>query len=357
MDEKQEIENEEQSNNQIGFFKKVQYSVTNFEKYPEMAAEGVLSSLKYLVKLMAIFSVILAAGLVYQLHTSVQGIADYIQNSLPDITYSDGELKVDSQEPITIQDSNQVVSKIIIDTNVEDQTQIDEYVASIGTEESGIVILKDKAIVKTSAVSETTIYTYTDLISSVTDEDVNNITKQDIVGFLTGSSITSIYSMFFVVMFIYVLAIYLISTLVDSLVLAILGNITSLLAKLKLKFSAVFNMAVYGLTLSIILNAIYIVQNMFTGYEIKFFQVMYVSIAYIYLAAAIFIIRADHIKRQAELTKIKTVQEQVKEEMEREKEKEEDKSENKKEPKEKEKKEDETEKSDKDEQEPQGSGA
>ena len=41
------------------FFKKVWFSVAKFEKYPEMAAEGVPSALKYLTKIMVIFALII----------------------------------------------------------------------------------------------------------------------------------------------------------------------------------------------------------------------------------------------------------------------------------------------------------
>ena len=39
----------------IGFFKKIWLSITKFERYPEMAAEGVGRAISYLAKLMLIF--------------------------------------------------------------------------------------------------------------------------------------------------------------------------------------------------------------------------------------------------------------------------------------------------------------
>lgn len=349
MAENKETENKETKNieRKLGFFTKVKRSITNVEKYPEMAAEGVPSALKYLVKLMAIFAIIIAVGLVYQLNNTIKNGIDYLQNELPDMTYSNGQLKIDSQEPITIEGENAVVSKVIIDTNTENEEQIDKYVNSIDTDKSGVVILKDKAIVKSSAIASATVYTYTDVLSSITNENIDNVTKQDVIGYLTGNGMYSIYAMFLVMMFVYAFIIYLMSVFVDTLVLAILGNITILFTKLRIKFSAVYNMAVYALTLSVILNAIYIVVNMFTGFEVKYFQIMYTSIAYIYLVAAIFIIKSDFMKKQTELMKIIDVQEQVKEEIKQkeqenkqeEKEKEKNKTTDKKEEKDKDKKE------------------
>lgn len=346
--------------NEMGFFKKLKNSIINIEKYPEMAAEGVLSALKHLVKIMLLFAVVISIGLVCQLNITIKNGVEYMKNELPDMTYSEGVLHVDSEEAITILNENSVVDKVIIDTNIEDQAKIDEYVNSLDTEGSGIVVLKDKAIVKTAALASSTTYTYSELLSSVTDQSFDNITKDDVIGYLTGDGMYSVYTMFFVMMFIYTFIIYFMSVLVDTLVLAILGSITSLFTKLKIKFSAVYNMAVYALTLSIILNAIYIVVNMFTGFEIKYFQVMYTSIAYIYLVAAIFMIKSDFVKRQAELTKIMEVQKEVREEIKEQERKEEE--EEKKENKDTNKKEKDKDKNDKDDktkgdEEPTGSEA
>ena len=41
----------------INFFKKVWYSITKFEKYPEMATEGLRRALKYLAMMCAFITV------------------------------------------------------------------------------------------------------------------------------------------------------------------------------------------------------------------------------------------------------------------------------------------------------------
>ena len=88
-----------------------------------------------------------------------------------------------------------------------------------------------------------------------------------------------------------------------------------LILKIKLKPSALYNIAIYALTFPIILNAIYMIINIFTGFTVKYFQVMYTAISYIYVISSILIIKSDFIKKQAELTKILSEQEKVKEEL------------------------------------------
>ena len=155
--------------------------------------------------------------------------------------------------------------------------------------------------------------------------DRSEITKQDILDFAKGDQIISLYTVFFAIIFIYVLMIYFISVLVDSLILAVIGYITAILAKIKMRFLAIYNMAVYSLTLSIILNLIYLVVNVFTTFNIKYFQVMYTSVAFIYLVAAIFIIKSEFIKKQMELIKIVEEQKKVREELKNQENKEEQK--------------------------------
>ena len=118
---------------------------------------------------------------------------------------------------------------------------------------------------------------------------------------------------------------------------------------------AIYNMAIYSLTLPIILNVIYIITNYFIDFTITYFQVAYITIAYIYLAAAIFIIKDDFIKKQQEVEKIKEEQKKVRDEIERQEQKNpEDKEEKNKEDK---KKKDEKNDTNKNDGEPTGSEA
>lgn len=319
---------EEQEELKIGFFRKIGYSITKFEKYPEMAAEGMPRAFIYLAQIMLIFSIIVSLAFIYKTHTIVKNGVNYIQNEIPDITYIDGNLKVYSEEPIIIDTQTSIIDKIIIDTNTENNEKIEEYLKSIPIDNSGILILKDRAIIKVNGMEESETYTYDQILSSISNLNFNNSTKQDIINYLSGNIMFSVYLAFFVLMLVYVFAIYIISVIIDTLLVAILGRITLLFTKLKLKFSAVYNMSIYALTISILLNAIYIAINTITGFEMKYFHVMYTSIAYVCLVAAIFIIKSDLMKRQEEVMKIMEEQKNVKQEMEEQKE-EEDKKENK----------------------------
>ena len=131
---------------------------------------------------------------------------------------------------------------------------------------------------------------------------------------------------------------YLLTTLSNAVFLSVFGFLTTWIARIKMRFLAVFNMSIYALTLSIFLNILYIAVNIFMDFNMEYFQVMYVSVAAIYLVAAIFILKTEFVKQQIELMKILEAQEMVKKEME-EKEQEEKQEQEKKERQEKDKKE------------------
>ena len=134
-------------------------------------------------------------------------------------------------------------------------------------------------------------------------------------------------------MFIYLFTVYVTTNLVDAVILGALGYIFARIVKLRLKYKATFNIGIYALTLPIILNLIYMLVNVFTGFEIRYFQWMYTSIAYIYVVVAILMIKTEIINQRMQLIKIKEIQEQVAKEAEEEipKEKEEEKEEKKEE--------------------------
>lgn len=107
------------------------------------------------------------------------------------------------------------------------------------------------------------------------------------------------------------------TVLIDAIFLALLAYITSIIARVRLKPAAAYNIAVYSLSLPVILNLVYIVANILTGFVIEYFQLVYTAIASIYVVATVLIIRSDVIKKQAELNRIMSEQEKVRQEMER----------------------------------------
>lgn len=128
---------------------------------------------------------------------------------------------------------------------------------------------------------------------------------------------TFVYSGLFVITYISVYVAYIISVGIDVLLIGAFGYFTALMIRIHLKYSAMCKMAVHALTLPIILRAICILLKTFMNIRIQYFDVMYIAIAYIYMVAAILMIKSDIIKNQEELSKILQEQQRVREELER----------------------------------------
>lgn len=318
MSEDNKKEVKEQNNEEINilkpnFFKKVWYSITKIEKYPEMAAQGLGNAIKYIAKLVVILAIILGLGIIYKTNNLVQDGANYLQNQFPEFSYKDNELSVNSEDVITIAQENSIIGKIIVDTNTDDEQKINEYINDINENGQGCIILKNKVILKSQGVAGNINYEYSEIFSQI---GITEFTKQDVINYAHSSQIINLYASEFLTVFVYSFIMYFLTTLSNAVFLSLFGYLTTWIAKIKMRFVAIFNMAVYALTLSTILNIIYIAINIFVKFNMQYFQVMYIAVAAIYLVAAIFILKVDFTKKQAELMKIAEAQELVKKQLE-----------------------------------------
>ena len=335
-----------------GFFKKVWYSIDKIEKYAELSAEGFGKAIKYLSILVIILAMISSLVSTYRTSVEMKNIAQYINENAPELTYNDGTLQVQSEEVI-IYDSSKF-GKVIIDTKTDSEEKINQYINQVSEEENAIIILKNKMILKEVGIQGTANYDYKELFAEM---GITEFNKQEIVEYLTSSNMMSVYLNLFLALFVYAFVIYYINTLCYIAIIALVGYVATLILKLKIRFVAVFNMAVYAVTLPTILNIIYLIVNAFYNYTINYFDIMYMLVASIYVIAAVFMIKSEFNKKQGEVQKIVEVEKEVKEEMEeKERQEEEDKKENKEEKRNKKKKE-ETKEDNTNGEEPEGSNA
>jgi len=343
----------EQKVEKKNFFTKVWYSITKFEFYPMMAGEGLKRALKYLIMLTAIVSVFVMIGSLFQLRNMIQDLAEYVQNNIPEFSYAEGKISMEMQDTILIEDIEESgFDRIAINTLVETSEQKVQIENDNTLNGITVFFFNDEIVLKTKiedGQEVRQIYTYSDFIAGYTGEYVESFNKTQFVEYLTNGSMANFYFQYGMSMFIYLLIVNIILGLIDAFEIAILGLITTTIARIKMKFVAIYNMAIYSLTLPMILNVLYIIINYFTDFTITYFQVAYVTIAYIYLAAAIFILKDDFIKKMQEVEKIKQEQIKVREEIKKEEEQE------KKEKEEKQEEEDNKENNKDDE--PQGSEA
>lgn len=301
----------------LSFWKRIWISIKDFDKYQIFALEGLGKSIKYLLQLMLIFTILITAGFTYQFSIMLQNGSQYFQNEIPDLHFENNLLTIDQQEPIILNELQDISGVVIIDT-ISDTEEIDKEIETLKTYDNGILILKDKIMIKNAMTNLLGTYQYTDLVQQYSISE--SFTKQDVLNYLTSINYMNIYAVFFAVTWVYMFILYFTSTLVDSIMLAALGYITSYISRVRFKFKPILNMAIHALTLPILLNMLYIIVNITTGFEIRYFQVMYTTISYIYMVTAILMIKSDIIKQQMELNALKAEQQRIREELKAEEE-------------------------------------
>lgn len=332
------------------FFKKALDAIKNFEKYEDFALESTKEVFKYFIKLILVFVVVISIVFTYRFYTLANQAISYIKNELPELTFEANELKLASEEPIMIENENNIVSILIMDTNSEEK--LEEYRSKVDLFGNGIILLKDRVIIRNNLLANEMTYDYKTIAQAY---GISDFDKPVLEGYLTNLNQIPMYISAFFIIIIYLFCIYFISALIDSFMLGILAWILAKIAMVKMKFKNGFHIGVYALTLPILLNMLYIVINQLTGFEISKFQWMYSIISYIYVFIAILMIRTDLMNRQMELIKLQEEQQKVREEL---KQKQEEEPEEKKEEKEPSKKKEKEEKKGEDTgEQPEGSEA
>lgn len=344
------------------FFKKIWTSIKDFEGYEEFAAGKVSKAIKYIILLTLIFTAIIGIAYTCKFYFAVESIKNYIKDNVENVTLKDGKLEVIADGSIIIVDENNIIPIIIVDTSKDANKE--EYLEKLKAYDTGILLLSDKIIFESKllnfkeAQNNSGLSVYNEmnenslLYTSLIDFDIDG--KDELLDLIGGQSLLYGTSVFFVTIFIYLFIVYITSNLIDAIVLGTLGYLFARIMKLRLRYKATFNIGIYALTLPILLNLIYIIVNMFTGFTINYFQWMYTTISYIYVVVAILMIKTEIINQKIQLIRLQEIQEQAAKEAEENDKTEEKKEENKEN---KDEEDNETEKKKTTDGEPEGSNA
>lgn len=200
-----------------GFFKKLWWSIVKIEKYPNMAAEGFGRAISYLAKIVLILAIVLCLGIIYQTYGVVQERIDYLETSFPEFSYKDGILTVESDEIIRISSEDSFVGEVIIDTKTDNEEEVNKYIAEVENVGEGLVVLKDRVIVKNAQIAGDIRYNYKDIASQF---NLNEFNKQDVINYASGSQMISLYISLFLTLLIYAFVMYFLITLSNAVLLS-----------------------------------------------------------------------------------------------------------------------------------------
>lgn len=303
----------EESQKKIGFFKRIKIAIFKLEDYGMFLGERTSVALNFFLILILLISLIISIVSSYNFYKMSNTAYSYIQNELPNFKYENNILKFEKNLEAYDYDY-----KFRLYINTDDNVSEDilkTYKENMYSDDLGLVLLKDKAIyIFDGNVIE---QTYQELFSDqyLGQLGINFINKQELVNSIQNIGFGTVINVYFVANFISIFINNVITNLGYLFVVAIFGYIAARFCGVRFKMSPMISLSVYSLTLSIILSGIYLVIYMLTGFIIKYFDVMYLLIAYVYIIAAILMIKYDLIKQSEELQKIIEVQKQVKKEL------------------------------------------
>ena len=295
----------------IGFGKHVLMAIKDFDKYTIFAVENVGTAILYLLKLVLIFTILIGFVFTYQVNRAVTKISEYFQQAIVTVDYTEGELQVNEGEPLVIEEEKNAIQILVIATNASKEEE-EQYRKKMEKYDCGIVLLKEEIWYKNTILNQNGQYPYKDLLKQYGIEEFGIEEVQKVLSNFGG---IQVFGVFFFLMVVYLFTVYLVTTLIDAIMLAVLGYLLARVLGVRIRFRAIFNIGIYALTLPIVLNLIYIVINAITGFTIQYFQWMYTTISYIYVIVAILMIKSDLMNRKVELMKLEEEQKKVREEL------------------------------------------
>ncbi len=255
----------------IGFFKRIKMALLNLEDYIEFTVEKLGTTLFFAIKVSFILAIVsLLAGILFVKvrYGSLENMAVQV---IPEFTYNDHVL---------------------------------EFTEDYSKDDSKVAVAYAMEVLEPN-------YRMNLPIGENNKEDLVNYIKENPNQVVT----TSLIFAYFLERFISIYVWWLLVATLTSLI----GWIVLIFSRIKMKYSGIYSLSIYASLLTIILTVIYQILNMFFGIYINMFDYLSIIISYIYITAAIYMIRSDLIKQQIELIKLATEQAKIKEEMEKEK--------------------------------------
>ena len=275
----------------IGFWRRIKKAILNFDEYEKFITENISKAFGYFFKLITIFSLVITIALVYKMNTETEKVVNTVEKEFPDFSIINNELQMETEENFEhyFEDLgfNVIIGKNINETN--------DY-------KNCLLLLKNKIVLKYDGYSQEITYE---------NAEMNNFSKQSIIDKYESKDKKVLYSTVSMIMFFSSFGVYTIVFLIDIITLTIMGLIINIIIRTTFKFKQIFKISVYAMTLPIILYLAYIVANMIWGTTIKYFEIGYNAISYIYLITVLLMMKSDIIKNTQELQKVLDEQKKI----------------------------------------------
>ena len=309
------------------FFNTLKTSIFQFDKYYEIMQQKTRKMILFLFEIIVIVAVIITGVVIMRLNNAYDYIYKFAQDNLPDFTITKDGFHMEIDEPLIYNNSEFFNSVVVFDNGEDNKQYLSEAtksnVAYLVITKNSLVFkvpemltteYKFKDIFADKTTSTNTVNNVENTVENTTENVVENATenttenktteknseksinKQYILNTFNQESIGNTIRNLALYLFLLLFLSLMLISVINIVALAVLGYAFSKILRLPFKFSSVFNMAVASSTLPTILLCVYMVINILTGFVIEKFDILYAVLSYIYLVAAILILRSNMIK-------------------------------------------------------------
>ena len=242
----------------MNFFNNVKDSVVDFDFYRSIKGNKFGRSFTYLLILFMLVYSMQVTKLYVGISSGINDLANGLSTEVPDFELKEGEFHFYGEMPYYI-GGNEANAPYVIDTTGQTDAGI------LQGKFSGILITRTQMIVKQATGAVQTL--------NFRDFGEVNLTKQDIVRGIPKIAPIALAVMIFAFVFVFGWK------LLNALILALLGLIADSIFKTRLKFSEVYNMSIYALTLPILIQ----LALFLAGVSIPGFFLIYWTISIVYI--------------------------------------------------------------------------
>jgi len=219
----------------MGFFSKVKNSIINPKAYVEFLKESVGRTVLYIFLITLILGSIISVKTIYKFADFRDKAKEAITKDVRDFKFENGKLAVDGDMPIIIKEEDGTV--IIIDTSGStSESALDEY-------NKGMFISDTKYVNKKSPSQK-------DQVELSLYKDFS-FDKSDILKLIDKAKVLNVFIVIFGVLWFFG------KQFLFALFTALLALIVNGFVKSRVKFGEVYKLALYSLTVPIIVNTIY----------------------------------------------------------------------------------------------------
>ena len=318
------MKSEEKVVTSYSFLHTLRVSIFQFDKYHEIMQQKTRKMLVFLFELMVLIALILTGVVVLRLYNTYDYAYKFAKENLPNFTITKDGFNMEIDEPLIYKNTEYFNSTVIFDNNTENK----KYLEEANQNNSVYLIFTKNSLVFKIPGTMTTEYKFADMFKTkttatnttnaventaenvaenATENAAENTTENTTTENKTEQKIDKEYVLktfnedtmkqtigklalyLFLLLF---LSLMLVS-IINIIALAVLGYVFVKIIRMPFRFGNVFNMAIAATALPSILLCVYMVINILTGFTIAKFDILYALISYIYLGAAVLILRSN----------------------------------------------------------------